>query len=537
MTSSFAPKSCCLPSRALASCAAFALVICTALFPSGVANAQANDGASREIEFIKPFLSETTLLVIKVDPSRLEGPTQVDAPEGSAEITSLIKKLLDRAQNDAGFVAMRAAAGDQTLYATVGIPISKTRAQIGAFRKRTTDEDAKRFSDFVERQLGAKAYVEGGYLVAIPVDSERITPSSTEASRTAIAAGLDAVKDHPMSVVFTPPSHVWRTIEELSPRLPTQLGGGPSSVLTEGVKWAALGFDPQALKLDVVIQSSSESAAEKFAAHLPTLLHSAHQAAPATHKQIPPELAKLLVNWLKPTVEGSQVRIRVEGFQKTKANLALLGFFASLVEDQARRQSNMNRFKQIMLGLHNYYDVYKSFAPADKHRDDEGKQRLSWRVHILPFVEQQELYSQFRLDEAWDSPHNIKLLPKMPDIYATHGFGPTKIKPGHTTFLAPVGDKTVFGGEKSARFSDITDGTSNTVVVVEVSPKLAKPWTAPDDFQFNAKDPLKGVHFDPDGNWLGAMGDGSVRRFSKNVSSENVLHLFQMNDGHLIKLD
>jgi hypothetical protein len=177
------------------------------------------------------------------------------------------------------------------------------------------------------------------------------------------------------------------------------------------------------------------------------------------------------------------------------------------------------------------------FPPADKYRGKDGKHHLSWRVHILPFVEELKLYQEFRLDQPWDSPHNKKLIAKMPDVYKSRSFDiplQATIKAGRTTFLAPVGEGTAFGGAASATFGKFRDGTSNTVVLVEVKPERAVPWTAPDDYTFDPKDPAAGLMIRADGRWLCAFADGSVNQLRRDIPPETFLHLFQMSDGHPI---
>jgi hypothetical protein len=83
---------------------------------------------------------------------------------------------------------------------------------------------------------------------------------------------------------------------------------------------------------------------------------------------------------------------------------------------QQSRIDSRNNLKQIALAVHNYADTY-GVLPSD-FTDDEGQPLLSWRVALLPFMEQSDLYREFKRDEAWDSPHNIKLLARMPKIYS-----------------------------------------------------------------------------------------------------------------------
>jgi hypothetical protein len=103
--------------------------------------------------------------------------------------------------------------------------------------------------------------------------------------------------------------------------------------------------------------------------------------------------------------------------------------------------------KQFALGFHNYQSAYQAFPTYLNMAKTKVKSGLSWRVHILPFIGFNELYHEFKLDEAWDSPHNIKLLDKMPAIYLpTADMNQSvELKPYHTTYVAPIGKKTVFG--------------------------------------------------------------------------------------------
>src|ERR1700721_4145755 len=78
--------------------------------------------------------------------------------------------------------------------------------------------------------------------------------------------------------------------------------------------------------------------------------------------------------------------------------------------------TSSNNLKQIVLAFHNYYSTY-NILPSDV-LDTDGKPLLSWRVAILPFVEEQALWMQFKMDEPWDSPNNKKLIEKMPKLYA-----------------------------------------------------------------------------------------------------------------------
>src|SRR5262245_32263376 len=138
--------------------------------------------------------------------------------------------------------------------------------------------------------------------------------------------------------------------------------------------------------------------------------------------------------------------------------------------------------------MHNYEAKHGRLPPAVVYGED-GKPLLSWRVLILPYVEQGELYKQFKLDEPWDSPHNLELLPKMPDVYAAPPRRAGKFPPFHTICHIFVGKGTPFEEGKALRLKDdFPDGLSNTLLVIEAGKPV--PWTKPENLEYDPDKPL-----------------------------------------------
>jgi hypothetical protein len=198
------------------------------------------------------------------------------------------------------------------------------------------------------------------------------------------------------------------------------------------------------------------------------------------------------------------------------------------VREAAARIQSSNNLKQMGLAMHSYHDAMGTFPPAYSANKD-GKPLLSWRVHLLPYLDQETLYKEFHLDEPWDSPHNKKLIEKIPKVYRSPA---SNAAPGMTNYLTVRGKDTMFPGDKGIRFADVTDGLSNTAMIVEASDKKAVIWTRPDDFELNEKDPGNGlIGLWPSG-FLAALGDGSVRLVSSSVSPKTLLWFFLRNDGN-----
>lgn len=207
----------------------------------------------------------------------------------------------------------------------------------------------------------------------------------------------------------------------------------------------------------------------------------------------------------------------------TDANVAVVGVMVGLLlpavqaaREAARRMSGSNNLKQIGLAMHNHHAAFKQL-PDHAIRDEAGKPLLSWRVKILPFIEQMELYQQFHLDEPWDSPHNIKLLPQMPQIYVDPS---APLQPGYTVFQSPVGDQLLFANSGERRFRDVTDGLSNTIMAVETKQEAAVPWTKPQDLTINLDDPKSILGNSHPGGCHVLMADGAVHFVTYSVDTQ-----------------
>src|SRR5262249_52470248 len=122
------------------------------------------------------------------------------------------------------------------------------------------------------------------------------------------------------------------------------------------------------------------------------------------------------------------------------------------------RMISSNNLKQIGLAMHMYHDNYGKL-PASAIYSKDGKPLLSWRVAILPYIEQEALYKEFHLDEPWDSEHNKKLLDRMPKVYGAKG--------NETHYRVFTGKSSAFESKEGQKFADFTDGLSNTIMIVE----------------------------------------------------------------------
>lgn len=146
------------------------------------------------------------------------------------------------------------------------------------------------------------------------------------------------------------------------------------------------------------------------------------------------------------------------------AALALLVPMYRVAMREARQMESQNNLRQIAIALHNYHDTYSQFPPAYT-LDAAGKPAHSWRVLIVPFIEKSTLLMRYNFGEPWNGPNNRKLAAKAPSYFRSPFDNSPRDK---TSYVAIVGPGTMWPGESSTSLTDLTDGPSHTVMVVEL---------------------------------------------------------------------
>lgn len=146
----------------------------------------------------------------------------------------------------------------------------------------------------------------------------------------------------------------------------------------------------------------------------------------------------------------------------------------------ARRSQCMNNMKQIALALLNYESANGSLPPAFV-ADANGKPMHSWRVLVLPYIEEQALFKKYNFNEPWNGPNNSKLADQMPEIFRCPSDDDTGHgNPGETSYFVAVGPTAPFLGSMGRPFKEISDGTANTILLIEAS-GLERNWMDPQD--------------------------------------------------------
>jgi prepilin-type processing-associated H-X9-DG protein len=352
----------------------------------------------------------------------------------------------------------------------------------------------------------------------------------------AFAALNDGSIGHRLLVL--PTADTRRVIEEMVPILPRELGGGPITDITRGLVWAAFGLDagPKP-SFRLVVATPGESAARSLQSFGQSL-------ATAVGESV--ELQGFMTDFSKFTAKLKTEIVNDRIIVTADAQVA-----AGIIESALRparqaalRTQCVNNQKQIALAIHNYISSHKRAFPPAYTADKAGKPLLSWRVLILPFLDQQQaLFKEFHLDEPWDSAHNRALISKMPEVYRCPAQNADTEREGKTRYIAPRAPGTIFRGAEPVKINEITDGTSNTIMFFDGGDERAVTWTKPDDWEVPpdanpALPVIPDAHGDrPRKGTNVAFADGSVRFFRETIKPAVFRALLTYAGGEVISSD
>lgn len=314
-------------------------------------------------------------------------------------------------------------------------------------------------------------------------------------------------------------------------------------------------------QFDAYLTFASKDAATKGKADMDKLVPLFQVGAKGGFAAVPPQVTKF-VDSLKVELQGSDVVVSGKmdtdlkelfapgmgigpgggGFPNGKK---IGGIDPPLpIQLAAQRQQSSNNLRQIILAIHTFHDTHKGLPNHAIRHPQTGQELLSWRVAILPYLEQNALYRQIKLDERWDSPHNRQFWNRMPATYKLPGkfdldrtydqvfHGPASAFPKTNR---PPGGNPLTG---DMRMTSITDGLSNTIFVVEAS--TSGNWMAPDDIPFVMGD--IGLRNRVGNHWtnltfLAAMGDGTVRPMRRTMTQQNLQGLITRAGNEVVNPD
>ncbi len=348
---------------------------------------------------------------------------------------------------------------------------------------------------------------EGAVLLAISPEGLEALREVNGQPSAELSAALASTEDA-VGVAVALPATAMSLLAQSAPR-----DGSPMSAAVDRLiklKWARASGSPSNSKLKLEARFDAAESAAEFARQVNLVCESMFDGG---------EKAELLV--------ADQERV-----QLSELSAKSIAGMAATARASAREAQDMNTVRQLLLAMHNFHDATGALPPQAL-TDKAGKRLLSWRVLLLPFLQEQELYNQFHLDEAWDSPHNLALLEKMPSCYRSVGTQDDgEIKPGYTRFVAPLTANSIMGkAGRPTRLQDIADGTSNTILLLQATPSAAVPWTKPDDLLVNEANPREGMVAAGQASLIVGLANGSIQELPTDIAPQQLKAMITQDGG------
>ena len=323
-----------------------------------------------------------------------------------------------------------------------------------------------------------------------------------------------------------------RVIREMMPTLPTPLQEVTGKMIANEIQFAGLTAKLSG-KLDAKILIQSKNESQKLAKNIRAALTNLDKLGLPPNELVSKLTSKMEVSASDGLVEVSMTKLLAD----PKALGLTLAPELKKIRAAAQRTQMLNNLRQNALAMHNYESAFRQF-PMRANLDANGKPLLSWRVHILPFVGEKELYDQFKLDEPWDSLNNRKLVSKMPRLYRdpTEG-GRQNNAAGKTTIQVPIAKLSIFENFTPIKFRDIKDGSSNTILIVQVAHDRAVPWSQPADWEVDENSPTNGLFNKDMDSTSVAIADGSVHTIPKPLDPQKLLNMLTKDGGEITTIN
>lgn len=486
-----------------------------------------------------PFVNDETIAIVRVDLKKLDLPAAVksltatvpkellagaDLKDMEGKGGGIIKALTENGVSEAFAIvsSLDLRRPDESFF--IVLPVAKGKSPQGVI-----DAVSKVAGNPPPHEL---PIVNNAILLGPPDRLDKLREIKS-APRADLAKALAASKGATIQVAAALHDDMRRVLAETVDQLPKELGGGSGADLAGGLQWLAVGIEaPPKLSVTLTLQAKDAKSAQQVHTTLSAVMKLVTSNEELT-ANFPP--AKTVLPLLLPEARGDKLVLTLsdENGKTKKIMDELIKPAVVSARGAAARIQSTNNLKQIMLAMHNYHDVHRHF-PAAYGMKKDGTKLLSWRVYLLPYLEQQPLYEQFHLDEPWDSEHNKKLIDKMPRLLASPTLPEELVKKGMSNYVGPVGEGTIFEGSEATPLQKVRDGTSNTIAVLEADAEHAVVWTKPDDLKIDWKAPKTGLELWKSNNnsmFLAAFCDGSIHALSDKIDAVMLKRLLQMSDG------
>ncbi len=401
-------------------------------------------------------------------------------------------------------------------------------------------------------EAGAKQSVTLDGMTLFPVNPGGVDPTQflnrfkalKTADRPEIEAAMKLQGKSPIRILFGPSMGLKGMAQMMLTGTPVEIDQELVTETVKQVQSVSFGVTPGELRINIAAQFPSEELPQKLETELVRMLEQAM-------KDEVPEGVEAMIATLKPLFEDFLPKanknrlIVVINEKKLDKHLETATAFVLLpatlaAREAAKRMQCTNYIKQIGLAFHNYHDTHHALPPLYTV-DADGKPLHSWRVLILPFLEETALYEQIRLDEPWDSEHNSQFHDRVVRAYQCPS-NPAA-KPGaNCCYSVIAGEAFVPAKTEKAMtglgFSAMRDGTSNTIGIIEVRKPFC--WMDPtqdvtlaDLEQFK---PGQGrIGSSHSGGFIMGLLDGSVHFISDTTDPQILKGMGDIDDGKLFQ--
>lgn len=514
-------------------------IFCFAILLLGQTNLVGQQSAKNVIQYLKPTLDTQTVAIINVDLERLQ--VRQLGEQLRSHITSppqvrMLDQIIGSYDKAIGELQLAGATEISIVFKLGPLVANNRLVAIKCKDQDAADQVANALQEF-DGMFGENARISrrddlvftGSFdweqrwdnLVANPPEWYQL---HFDNELDALEKALAHAGESPIRMAFSLSADQKRALVEMAPKsFAAGEVGSPASI--ERLEWISFELDPKSRSLGMQVETNASESAKAIAEKL-NQTFSATSALPSFRTNLPK-----LCDWLsslKLVVDENSIQLNLK--DESYDNM-IKGIAESVFHQLNRRRysQSVGKMRKIVLATHNYLDAEGSFPPAFRTADD-GSPLLSWRVLILPYLGEQELYDQFHLDEPWSSEHNLKLAKQVPTVYQSLAVDKLGNK---TRFVAPYGSTAI--AEKGATIPDIIDGTSCTIAVMEVKPERAVIWTQPDKFPVDQDDLItKIVEEGATGFWT-VYCDSSAQYISREIELQSLKWLMMIDDGNVVR--
>lgn len=352
--------------------------------------------------------------------------------------------------------------------------------------------------------------------------------ANCEAQSAAVAReALASLADCEFGVVMIGNKDSRQVLSELAPKFPPPFDKLSGKDLAKGVRWSSVGFSLQKSFGKWLVQCNNDQLPRQLEQVIPGVGDFLQD-----RKWVAPKIAELLSNALKTKAEDEQLQVDLSSLLQKEGGLVEVMKGITRLQN---RQEHLAQLAAIVRGCHAYEEAHKTL-PATANYDNDGKPLLSWRVHILPHMNQRNLYRLFRLDEPWDSAHNRKIASHLPACYFAADASETNRERGKTVYVRPTGKRTLFDGEAALKYGEIHDGTVNTVMVLRTSDDNAVVWTKPTDWKFDPEHPREGLGLKQGEDLEIATVDSTTHVLRGDITDDQLRNLIDPQDGNIVSM-